>query len=278
MVKERAGVLYVVSTPIGNMGDFSFRGVDVLRNVSLVLAEDTRRVRKLLNHFGIAAAVAAHHAHNEARSTARVLKKLGGGDSIALVSDAGTPLVSDPGERLVCAAIEAGLEVTAVPGASALLNALVLSGLPTTPFTFLGFLPRKGRERQHTIAAAAASTHTTILFEAANRLVTALRDLGEVCGAERACAIGRELTKLFEEMKRGTLAECAEYYEHTPPRGEVVIVIGARPKPEASESSGRHLVHALRKDGLSTRDIVTVMVEKHGVPRNVAYRLAREDE
>ncbi len=276
MVEEQRGTLFVVSTPIGNMGDFSFRGVQVLQSVSLVLAEDTRHARQLLSHHGIKTALSAYHEHNEARSVPGIVRRLLEGDSIALISDAGTPLLSDPGDRLVRAAIDAGIAVTAVPGASALLAAIVVSGLPLTPFTFHGFLARKGAERSKTLSDVAQSEHTVVLYEAANRLLVTLRDLIKVCGVERQCVVARELTKMFEEARRGTLAQLAEYYEETAARGEVVLVLGGAPSQERGEDEWRALAQSLHGRGLSTKDIVTIMVQEHGAPRNLAYRLARE--
>ena len=276
MVESAPGTLYVVSTPIGNMGDFSFRGVEVLRSVSLILAEDTRHVRKLLDHYGIAARVAAYHEHNEARSAAACLRRLAGGENIALVSDAGTPLLSDPGGRLVSAAANAGIAVTPIPGASALLAALVVSALAASSFTFHGFLPRKGTGRREMLSEIAECEHVSIIYEAANRLLATLSDLTEACGPDRACVVARELTKLYEEVRRGTLTDLSEYYDKSPARGEIVILIGGAVIESRDNSSLKQIASLLVAQGLSTRDVVSIMVRDHGVPRNLAYRMARD--
>jgi 16S rRNA (cytidine1402-2'-O)-methyltransferase len=276
MVDGEKGTLFVVSTPIGNMGDFSFRGAQVLQSVSLILAEDTRHARKLLSHFSVTTPVASYHEHNEARVLSRVLHRLEAGEDLALICDAGTPLLSDPGERLVSAATKAGVSVNAVPGASALLAALVVSGFNTSPFTFYGFPPRKGAERTELLRQIAGTGHTIVLFEAANRLVATLEDLMAVCSEGRQCAVARELTKKFEDTHRGTLAECAEYYKEHPPRGEVVLLLAGAHEPERGDEDWRPLAAELVARGLSTRDVVSIMVKEHGAPRNVAYRLARE--
>ena len=198
------GRLFVVSTPIGNLGDFSFRAIEVLRSVSLILAEDTRHSRVLLDRYDIATPMAAYHEHNEAKTAPRFVERLQGGEDLALISDAGTPLLSDPGKRLVDAAIEAGVDVVAVPGASAMLAALVASGLPADRFTFFGFLPRKGKERRQALDEIASSPHTAILYEAPGRVAETLRDLSQGAGT-RLAVVARELTKQFEELRRGTV-------------------------------------------------------------------------
>jgi 16S rRNA (cytidine1402-2'-O)-methyltransferase len=276
MVEASPGVLFVVSTPIGNMGDFSFRAVETLRSVNHIVAEDTRHARKLLHHYGIKTKMSAYHEHNEARATPVLIERLRAGESIALISDAGTPLLSDPGDRLVRAAIDAGITVTPVPGASALLAALVASGLAAVPFTFHGFLGRKGRARSEALREIAACPHTSVVYESPNRLAHTLADLVDVCGSGRPVAVARELTKLHEELFRGTLASALEYYEENLPRGEVVCVIGPAVPEEQDEREWRELARSLSANGMSTRDVVGKMVREHGVPRNIAYRLATE--
>lgn len=269
------GALYVVSTPIGNMGDFSFRAVEVLRAVSVILAEDTRHSRPLLDRFEIRTPVHAYHEHNEARATPGIVARLLAGDDVALISDAGTPLVSDPGARLVRAAVDAGVRVVPVPGASAVLAALVAAGLPAEIFTFLGFLPRKGRERRDIVSELATLRHTSVLYEAPGRVADTLAELAETCGAERRAAVARELTKQFEEVRRGTLAELAAYYEGAPPRGEVVVVVEGAAITGPTEDSLREQADAMRARGLSARDIAAEL-QAAGAARNVAYRLAHE--
>jgi len=277
-VTSPAGRLYVVSTPIGNLGDFSARAVDVLRSVDAVLAEDTRHTRHLLEHYDIRTPLISHHEHNEARETPRILERLRDGESFALVSDAGTPLVSDPGARLVRAALDAGILVMPVPGASALLAALVASGLDAERFTFFGFLPRKGRERTEAIEALEALAHTAVLYEAPGRVSDTLAELERHGAGERAVAVARELTKQFEETRRGTVAELARYYADTPPKGEVVIVLAGRAPSSPDEGAARERARVLRQGGASARDVARALVEEHGLARNAAYRLAHEPQ
>ncbi len=272
------GRLFVVSTPIGNMGDFSFRGVETLRAAAVVLAEDTRHTRRLLGRHGIATPMQAYHEHNEAKRTPAVLERLRAGDDVALVSDAGTPLVSDPGARLVQAALDAGLAVVPVPGASALLAALVASGLPAEPFTFFGFLPRGGADRSRRLVEVAASPWTTVLYEAPGRVADTLSAVAERAGQDRPAAVARELTKLHEQVRRGTLAELGAYYSETPPRGEVVIVIAGAPAPPLDETALRERARALRAAGHSVRDTAAELVREFHAPRNHAYRVAQEAE
>jgi len=273
---DTTGTLYVVSTPIGNMGDFSFRAVETLKSVDAILAEDTRHTRHLLDRYGIATPTVAYHEHNEAKTAPRLVARLTAGKSLALVSDAGTPLVSDPGSRLVAAAAAAGVPVVAVPGASALLAALVASGLDTGRFTFFGFLTRGGRERRRALDDISTSTHTSVLYEAPNRLAATLGELEARGGGDRAAVVAREMTKQFEEIRRGTVSELRAYYEEAPPRGELVLLVaGARARP-ASEVDVHQRVRALRSAGMSTRDAAAVVSRELGVPKRVAYRLAQE--
>ena len=274
---EGAGTLYVVSTPLGNMGDFSFRAVETLRDVSAVLAEDTRHTVHLLQRYGVTTPLVPYHEHNEAKATPGLVARLAGGESLALVSDAGTPLLSDPGARLVRAAIEAGIRVTPVPGASALLSALVAAGLDAERFTFYGFLARRGKERAAALAEIVALRHTAVLYEAPARVADTLAELAAAGASGRGAAVCRELTKQFEEVRRGTLAELAAYYDDVPPRGEVVIVIAGAIAPEgATEEQLRERAAELRAEGRSARDVAAALVSELGVPRNLAYRIATE--
>jgi 16S rRNA (cytidine1402-2'-O)-methyltransferase len=270
----RAGILYLVSTPIGNMGDFSFRAVDVLKSVALVLAEDTRHSRGLLDRYEIGTPMTSYREHNEARTTPELVRRLKGGEDIALISDAGTPLLSDPGQRLVDAAIAAGVQVVAIPGASALLSALVASGLSSERFTFYGFLPRKGKERATLLDEIASSPHTAVLYEAPGRVADSLRELASRAG-ERPAVVARELTKHFEEIRRGTLESLSAYYSESPPRGEVVILVAGAAVEAPDESVLLDDARALRGRGLSVRD-VAVELSKRGVKRNLAYAIARK--
>jgi 16S rRNA (cytidine1402-2'-O)-methyltransferase len=271
------GTLFVVSTPIGHMGDFSFRAVETLRAVRAVLAEDTRHTVHLLHRYEIATPLVPYHEHNEARATPGVIARLLAGEDLALVSDAGTPLLSDPGARLVRAAAEAGIRVSPVPGASALLAALVASGLDAERFTFFGFLARRGTERRTAIAAIAALPHLAVLYEAPARVADTLAELDRAGAGTRDAVVARELTKQFEEVRRGTLAELAAYYDDAPPRGEVVILIAGAAAPEgASETQLRARASALRAEGRSARDVTAALVSELGAPRNLAYRIATE--
>ena len=269
--------LYLVSTPIGNLGDVTYRAVEVLRSVAAILAEDTRHSRRLLDHYGVRTPTLAYHEHNEARATPGLVARLLAGEDLALVSDAGTPLLSDPGARLVRAAVDAGVAVVPIPGASALLAALVASGLDATRFTFFGFLARKGRERADALAEIGRAVHTTVLYEAPSRTADTLAELAAVAGADRAAVVARELTKQFEELRRGTLGTLATYYADAPPRGEVVLVVGGRSEmaaPDAVALAAR--ARALHDGGMGTRDVARALVEEHGVARNLAYRVAQE--
>lgn len=269
------GTLYVVSTPIGNLGDLSPRAVATLRGVAAILAEDTRHTRILCERFAITTPLLAYHEHNEASATPGLVARLQGGDALALVSDAGTPLVSDPGARLVHAAISAGVPVSPVPGASALLAALAASGLAADRFTFYGFLARKGGERTRALAEIVALPHTAVLYESPNRTAATLEALAAAGAGERPAVVARELTKTFEEFRRGTVAELAAYYAGHEPRGEIVIVVGGAPDVEADEEALAAAAATWRAEGLAARDIQARLVAR-GAARNLAYRLAHE--
>jgi len=257
------------------MGDFSFRAVEVLRSVSLILAEDTRHSRHLLDRYEIQTPLSAYHEHNEARALPGLVERLMAGEAMALITDAGTPVLSDPGARLVRGAIDAGVKVIPVPGASALLAAIVVSGIPADRFTFLGFLPRKGRERKEALELVRTIEHAVVLYESPLRLVATLRDIAALGAPDRRAAVARELTKHFEDVQRGTVSALGAYYEESPPRGEIVIILDGAQVAEASEESLRSTVERLRAEGHPTRDIVAALV-RDGAPRNLAYRLAHE--
>lgn len=265
----------MVSTPIGNLGDVTQRALDVLRGVDLIVAEDTRHSRALLSHFGISARLSAYHEHNEARETQRLLRRLLAGESVALVSDAGTPLLSDPGARLVRASAEHHVPVVPVPGASALLAALVASGIAADQFTFLGFLPRRGREREQRLLGIAASTITSVLYESPQRVGATLDDLVRVGCGERECALARELTKLHEEIRRGTVASLRQSIAPEE-RGEFVIVVAGGVIRRLPEADARVAALDMISAGMSSRDVVERLVCELGVARNVAYRIAHE--
>ncbi|NQT62040.1 MAG: 16S rRNA (cytidine(1402)-2'-O)-methyltransferase [Candidatus Marinimicrobia bacterium] len=219
-----SGKLYIVSTPIGNLGDFTFRAVDVLKSVQLIAAEDTRVSGVLLKHYEIKTPMQSYHDHNKEQATPGLLRKLESGDDIALISDAGTPLISDPGFFLVRAAVAENIEVVPIPGASAMLAALVAAGLPSDRFTFEGFLPRK-KGRQTRFKMLAEDPRTIILYESPHRVGRTLKDIEEHMG-DRQVVIGREITKKFEEFIRGSVSEIREQLDTRSIKGEVVIMIG----------------------------------------------------
>jgi len=270
------GSLYVVSTPIGNLRDITLRAIDVLRAVDLILAEDTRHSRHLLDHHGIATPMLSYHEHNEARATETAIARLREGRDVALISDAGTPLVSDPGTRVVRAAAEAGIAVVPIPGPSAVLAALVSSALGSERFTFFGFLARKGREREDALQELSSLRHTSVMYEAPNRVAATLGELGARGAGERRVVVARELTKQFEEIRRGTVAELSAYYESAPPRGEVVIVLEGTILQPLAEDELRSRARLMRAAGLSARDVAAALVREGGASRNLAYRLAHE--
>jgi 16S rRNA (cytidine1402-2'-O)-methyltransferase len=278
MSSARAGTLYLVSTPIGNLGDITHRAVEVLSSAALIIAEDTRHSRRLLDHYKISTPLKSYHEHNEAQETPKLVARLRAGDSIALISDAGTPLISDPGSRLVTAALEASMPVVPIPGASAVMAAIVGSGMPLERFTYVGFLPRKGRERSEMIADIVASPSTVVIFEAANRVGATLDALAEAGAGERPAVVARELTKQFEEFKRGSVAELAVVYGDAAPKGEVVLVIAGAEKSPVSESELSDAAKELRASGNSPRDIMEHLMSGLGAPRNLAYKLAHESE
>ena len=271
-----SGRLVLVGTPIGNLGDLSPRAVDVLAAADLVCCEDTRRTGRLLEHAGVRArALRVANEHTEADVVAEVVRRVGAGEVVAVVTDAGMPGVSDPGERLVAAVAAAGGVVEVVPGPSAALAGLVASGLPTGRFAFEGFLPRKGAARVERIAAVAVEPRTSVLFEAPHRLARTLTDLAGACGLDRRVAIARELTKLHEEVWRGTLADAIQRAAEVEPRGEHVVVLDGAPAPAAVDDAA--IVEALgrlRGAGLSTRDAVAEVAAALGVPKRRVYDLA----
>ncbi|HEY9228831.1 MAG TPA: 16S rRNA (cytidine(1402)-2'-O)-methyltransferase [Gemmatimonadaceae bacterium] len=266
-----------MSTPIGNMGDFSFRAVEMLKSVRAILAEDTRHTRHLLDRYEIATPMISYHEHNEAKMTPQLVARLAAGESFALVSDAGTPLISDPGSRLVRAAASADIAIVPIPGPSALLAALVASGLEAGKFTFFGFLTRSGSERRAALDEISSLRHTAVLYEAPNRLAATLAELEQRGSGNRPAVVAREMTKQFEEVRRGTVSELRAYYEEQPPRGELVLLIGAGPEAAApDEEVVRERVRALRTSGMSSRDIAASVAQELGVPKRVAYRMAQE--
>ena len=271
------GTLFLVSTPIGNLGDMTYRAVEVLSSAALVIAEDTRHSRRLLEHYRIGTPLNSYHEHNEAKETPRLISRLRAGDSIALISDAGTPLISDPGSRLVAAALEAGVPVVPIPGASSVMAALVASGMPLEKFSFYGFLPRKGRERADAIAEVVATRGTAVVFEAANRVTSTLENLVEAGAGDRRAVVARELTKKFEQFRRGSVSELATVYSQEDPKGEVVLLIGAAGDEPVVESQLIDAAAKHRVAGKSPREIMETLVSL-GASRNVAHRIAHESD
>lgn len=271
-----AGKLVLVATPIGNLGDLPPRAVEALASADVICCEDTRHSRKLLHHAGLSGKkLVAVHAHNEAEQAERMMRDIAGGQRIAFITDAGTPGISDPGERLVAAALEAGVHVELVPGPSAVVAGLVLSGLSTSRFCFEGFLPRKGKDRSARLSELAAEARTTVLYEAPHRLVATVSDLHGACGGERRIAICRELTKKFEDVWRGTLAEAVVRAETIEARGEYVLVVEGAPPPDAATGDDVDAAVRRRLDaGRSTRDAAADVAAELGVPKRTAYNAA----
>ncbi|MGA0878646.1 MAG: 16S rRNA (cytidine(1402)-2'-O)-methyltransferase [Ilumatobacteraceae bacterium] len=267
--------LILVATPIGNMGDLSPRAVEHLRSAALVCCEDTRRSGLMLHNLGIDVPLLRVDEHTEMAALRRVVETLESGRSVCLVTDAGTPGISDPGSRLVAAVIERGLEVGAVPGPTALVMALSVSGLPTDRFVFEGFLPRRGTERTTRLHDVARQSRTTVLYEAPHRLLRTLGDLEDHCGGERRIAICRELTKVHEQIWRGTLADSTTYFESHEPVGEFVIVLAGAPAPAAASSADIDRALAARlAAGDGTKDAASHVAESLGVSKKLAYERA----
>lgn len=273
-----AGTLYLVGTPIGNLEDITLRALRILKEVDLILAEDTRRTRKLLSHYEIHTPLKSYHEHNERTLAPELLARLAAGTSLALVTDAGLPGISDPGAYLVKTAVEQGLPVTAVPGPTAFALALVLSGLPTECFTFWGFPPRRGREREEVFAAALAETKTAVFYEAPTRLGRTLTDLAALAPARRA-AVVRELTKVHEEVRRGTLAELAAAFAQEEVKGEICLVVAGEPAGEKQpteeavrlERDPAILVEDLLRQGWERKAALREVARRSGLSRRVVY-------
>ncbi|MCD9623502.1 16S rRNA (cytidine(1402)-2'-O)-methyltransferase [Rhabdothermincola salaria] len=272
------GALVLVGTPIGNLGDLTPRAIEELGRADVVACEDTRRTGRLLAHVGVRApSLLVVNDHTEPRAVGEVLSRLDRGQRVALVSDAGMPGISDPGERLVAAASAAGHRVEVVPGPSAAIAGLVASGLPAGRFVFEGFLPRKGSGRRERLAAVAAEPRTVVLYEAPHRLSRTLVDLVEVCGPTRRVVLARELTKLHEEVWRGPLAAAVEHCTDTEPRGEYVVVLDGAPDPgPPSDDQVREAVAHARQRGLSTRDAAAEVAGTLGLSKRHVYALALE--
>ncbi|HEX7004850.1 MAG TPA: 16S rRNA (cytidine(1402)-2'-O)-methyltransferase [Trueperaceae bacterium] len=269
------GKLVLVPTPIGNLQDMTFRAIEALKAADAVAAEDTRHSRKLLDHFGVDRPLVRLDAHTIGDRGRRVLEQY---QNLAFVTDAGTPGISDPGAELVSLALELDFEVEALPGATAFVPALVISGLPLARFTFEGFLPRKGRARRERLQAIASSNATSVLYESPRRLGTTLSELAKVCGEARQASVSRELSKRFETTYRGSLASLAQRLGSDEVKGEVVIVVGPAPEhPEEQAGDYRVEARSLAREGLSGKDLRRALAAL-GAPRNLAYQLALEAE
>ena len=265
--------LYLVATPIGNLADITLRALEVLSAANTIACEDTRVTRKLLRAHGLERAMTAYHEHNAERVRPRLIERLKNGESVALVSDAGTPLISDPGYKLVRAVVAEGLRVSVVPGPSAPLAALVVSGLPSDRFLYAGFLPAKQAARRKVLAELSEIPVTLIFLESPRRLAATLEDMAQLLGA-RPAAVARELTKLFEEVRRGRLADLAAQYRAAgPPRGEIAIVVGP-PNPEAPRADDLDDLLAAALEQASLRDAATRVAAETGLPRREVYARA----
>ncbi len=266
--------LYVVATPIGNLGDITLRALHTLATADVVACEDTRITGALLHRFGIKKPLLAYHDHNADERRTEILKRLAAGEAVALVSDAGTPLISDPGYKLVRACRAAGYDVIALPGASALLTALCAAGLPTDKFMFAGFLPNKSTARQKALKELAALPSTLVFYEAPARLEATLGDMAKVLGGARKAAVARELTKLFEEIREGTLAVlAAQYRDEATPKGEIVIVVGPPEEAAVGEADIDGLLRKALKT-MSVRDAVSAVAEATGAKKGDVYKKA----
>ena len=272
-----SGTLYLVATPIGNLGDFSPRAQETLAQADFIAAEDTRVSLKLLNHFGIRKPLVSYHEHNQASAGQAILQRLLSGESCALVTDAGTPAVSDPGEGLVRLCAENGVPVIAIPGCCAAVNALAVSGLPTGRFCFEGFLPMNKKERRERLAALQTEERTMLFHEAPHKLRSTLSDLRDAFGPDRRLSLCRELTKLHEETLRLTLGEAVAYYGTAEPKGEFVLVLEGAPQRERSEVSleaAAAMVLRRREEGEKLKDAVKEVAQHTDLPRNELYAAA----
>ena len=279
--RVEGGVLYLVGTPIGNLADISERAKKVLSEVTFIAAEDTRNSAKLLLCLGINSDFVSYHEHNKRVAGEKIIARLLAGESCAIITDAGMPAISDPGEDLVALAAEAGIKVSVVPGPCAAISALAMSGLPTGKFVFEGFLPVKGKERRERIAMLEAEQRTAILYEAPHKLVTTLVDLCEALGGERRISLCRELTKLNEEVLRFTLSEAAEYYREREPRGEYVLILEGSATPATSEDfsalSPEEHVKRYTDEGMSKKDAIKAAAKDRGMSKSDFYKLVAND-
>lgn len=271
-----SGMLYIVSTPIGNLADISLRALDTLKKVDLIAAEDTRTTHNLLAHYGIETPATSYHQHNILKKTDKLLSELQSGKNVALVSDAGTPGISDPGHELILLCIENGIDVTGIPGPSAIIDALVVSGLPTRRFTFEGFPPRQARERRSLFKSLQSENRTMVFYESPHRLMQTFKDMN-TCWGNRQIAVVREATKMFEEVYRGTVESAIEHFTETPPRGEFTLVIAGISeldiKPAQDEADIEESLKSLIASGISERDAVRNISNSRSISRREVYQL-----
>jgi len=266
------GILYLVPTPIGNLGDMTYRGVETLKNVDIIAAEDTRTSLKLLNHYEIKNKLISYHKFNERKQTDILISLLSEGKNVGIITDAGTPSISDPASIIVKEAIAQNIQVCCLPGASAVITALAASGLNTDPFIFVGFLPVKNKERNNLLIALEKMPHTIVLYEASHRIIDTLGELAKVFGS-RECVIARELSKLFETYLRGNLNDLAESPDFET-RGEFVILIEGKTEQPISDEELLKIIAAKAKRGITSKELVTQVVETTGINRNRIYKLA----
>ena len=268
------GTLYVVATPIGNLEDITLRALRVLKEVDVIAAEDTRHTQILLSHYGIRTPLTSYHEHNEKTKARQLMSRLERGEQIALVSDAGTPAISDPGYRLAVEAIRGGIPVIPIPGASALTAVLSAGGLPTDRFVFDGFLPAKKQERRARLRALSSETGTLVIYEAPHRLTETLNDLVEILG-DRETVLAREVSKVHEEFLRGRLTEVAKQIAGREIKGELTLLIGgSRGQSEVSQEQIEEEIRKLKDDGLRVKEIAEILGEKYGYSKKEIYRLA----
>ena len=268
------GVLYIVATPIGNLEDISLRALRILKEVDVIAAEDTRHTHHLLKHYGIETALTSYHEHNERRKAQVLVERLRRGANIALVTDAGTPVISDPGYRLVTAAIDASIKVTPVPGASAVTAVVAASGLPPDRFAFEGFLPSSKRERRARLLALKDDTRTLVFYEAPHRIKESLSDLGEILG-DRDVVLAREVTKLHEEFRRGSASELLAQLGNEEVRGEITLAVrGSSAAAAISQATLENEIRRLRGAGMHVKAIAGSLAEQYGCSKKAAYRLA----
>ncbi|WAL61022.1 16S rRNA (cytidine(1402)-2'-O)-methyltransferase [Thermocoleostomius sinensis] len=272
----QAGTLYVVGTPIGNLEDMTFRAIDVLRKVSVIAAEDTRHTGKLLQHFQITTPQISYHDHNRRARHPELLRRLHQGETIALVTDAGMPGISDPGYELVKACVEEQIAVVPIPGVTAVITALSAAGLPTDRFAFEGFLPAKSQERRHYLESIQADPRTLVFYEAPHRVRQTLSDLVTVLGGDRSVVLARELTKLHEQFWRGTLAEADKFYRLHEPQGEFTLIVSGyeTAEPVLSESALKAELQQLLQQGLSRSQASRQLAQQTALPRRQLYQLA----